>query len=166
MGGNFKGIGNISKCAEFNFWCDPEAAKIVFTESKCPVYVFPWEPCVEASYSLHFNDWRIAELSKNGNAITKLLDPIEIKAYTERNLPSWTPCDAFLACCFIDSKMILKMEKWHVTVELTGSHTRGQMILDHRKEDEPNAFVIEKIDVDLFKKFMLWVCDHNVDYEV
>ena len=166
MGGNHQGIGNISKCAEFNFWSDPEAAHIVFEESKCPIYVYPWEPCVSASLTMPFNDWRIAKLSSNNNPFTTLLDPIEIQAYTKRNiLHRWTPCDNFLACCFIDPRMITKMEKWHVTVELSGNHTRGQMILDHRKENAANAFVIESIDTELFKKFMLWVCGHVIDYD-
>lgn len=167
MGGNNQGIGNISRCAEFNFWCDPEAAHIVFAESKCPIYVFPWEPCLDASIQIPFTDWRIKELSKNNNSFSQLLDPVEIKAYTKRGIEHrWCPCDNFLACCFIDPRMIEKMEKWHVTVELAGNHTRGQMILDHRKENEPNAFVIDKINIELFKKFMLWVCSHTSDYEI
>lgn len=161
MGGNHLGMGNISRCAEFNFWSDPEAAHIVFSESKCEVYVFPWEPCLESGYSMPFDEWRIGKLASNKNPLTNLLDPVEIKAYTN-TLPGWTPCDNFLACCFILPKMIKKMEKRHVTVELSGNHTRGQMIIDHLKKEEPNAFVIEQIDVELFKKLMLWVCEHTV----
>lgn len=161
MGGNHQAVGNITRCAEFNFWSDPEAAHIVLAESKCPVYIFPWEPCLDASHSMPFDDWRVNQLASNNNKFTKLLDPVEIKAY--RNILScWTPCDNFLACCFINPKMIEKMEKRHVTVELSGVHTRGQLVIDHLKRNEPNAFIIEKIDVELFKNFMLWVCNHEV----
>lgn len=161
MGGNHLGIGNVSRCAEFNFWSDPEAGHIVFAESKCEIYVFPWEPCVEAGKGTPFDEWRIAELSKNNNPFTNLLDPVEIKAY--RNiLRNWTPCDNYLACCFIDPKMIKKKVARHVTVELAGKHTRGQMVIDHLDREQTNAFVIEEIEVERFKKFMMWVCQHDV----
>ncbi len=32
MGGNFKSHGNCSPVAEYNYWCDPDAAKMVFEE--------------------------------------------------------------------------------------------------------------------------------------
>lgn len=161
MGGNHRGVGNISRCAEFNFWCDPEAAHIVLDESKCPIIIYPWEPCIDAAQSLPFEEWRINMLASNGNPYTNLLNPVEIKAY-KNVLANWTPCDNFLACCFIMPKMIQKMEKLHVTVELSGNHTRGQMIIDHLDKSPPNAFVIQKINAELFKKLMLWVCDHQV----
>lgn len=183
MGGNHLGRGNVSKCAEFNFWVDPEAAHIVFAESKCKIFVFPWEPCISGGALMPFDGWRIDVLSSNNNKLTNLLDPVEIKAYREK-LPNWTPCDNFLASCFICPKLIAKSEKVNITVELTvkfyndalsitkcrlrinliilqGNHTRGLMVIDHLKKSKPNAVVIEKIDVDLFKKFMLWVCHHD-----
>lgn len=164
MGGNHLGKGNVSHCAEFNFWYDPEAAHIVLAETKCPVYIFPWEPCLEAGWAMPLYEYRIDQLSSNNNPYCKLLDPVEIKAYTNRNvLGRWTPCDNFLAACFISPKMIAGMSNKFVTVELAGNHTRGQMVVDHRNKDSPNAFIIEKIDVELFKKFMLWVCEHQVD---
>lgn len=161
---SISGIGNISKCAEFNFWSDPEAAYIVFAETKCPIYIYPWEPCLDNRISLPFNEWRMGVLASNNNPFTTLLDPIERKAYAA--MTYWIPCDNFIACCFIDPRMIKKMKKWHVTVELSGNHTRGQMILDHGKQPGPeNAYVIEEIDIDLFKKFMLWICGHVTEYE-
>lgn len=160
MGGSYLGVGNVSACAEFNFWSDPEAAQIVFTETKCPTYIFPWEPCVVAGDAMPFADWRLKELTSNNNPFTSLLDLVEIKAY--KTLSHWTPCDCFLACCFIFPKMMQKVNKRHVTVELAGNHTRGQVVIDHINKNEPNAFIIEQIDVELFKKFMLWVCGHEV----
>lgn len=58
--------------------------------------------------------------------------------------------------------MAKKVEKRHVTVELTGNHTRGQMVNDHVGKETPNAYIIEQIDVEMFKQFMMWVCEHDV----
>jgi len=37
MGGNYKSHGNCSPVAEYNFWCDPDAAKIVFDLMPVPI---------------------------------------------------------------------------------------------------------------------------------
>ena len=40
----FTGLGNTSYvCAEFNFGCDPEAAKLVLNGVQVPTTIFPWE---------------------------------------------------------------------------------------------------------------------------
>ena len=40
----FSGLGNTSYvCAEFNFGCDPEAAKLVLNGVQVPTTIFPWE---------------------------------------------------------------------------------------------------------------------------
>ncbi|PNF39343.1 hypothetical protein B7P43_G01510 [Cryptotermes secundus] len=43
MGGNIEGIGNVTAAAEFNFWCDPEAAYVTIHNMKCQITIFPWE---------------------------------------------------------------------------------------------------------------------------
>jgi hypothetical protein len=40
---NFSGIGNTTAAAEFNFYCDPEAAHVVIRNMKCPITILPWE---------------------------------------------------------------------------------------------------------------------------
>nr|CAI5870300.1 unnamed protein product [Callosobruchus analis] len=44
MGGNIRGVGNITSAAEFNFYMDPEAVHIVLECLKCEIYILPWEP--------------------------------------------------------------------------------------------------------------------------
>ena len=45
MGGNSHGEGNITTCAEFNFYADPEAAKVAIDRLECPVCIAPLETC-------------------------------------------------------------------------------------------------------------------------
>lgn len=81
MGGSYQAVGNTSKCAEFNFYTDPESARIVFDETKSPVYLVPWEVCLESSKMMDFDQFRLVEMNVKENPFTKLLDPIEIKTY-------------------------------------------------------------------------------------
>lgn len=37
------GRGNITLCAEFNFYKDPEAVHIILEEINVKIIVFPWE---------------------------------------------------------------------------------------------------------------------------
>lgn len=37
MGGSYKSHGNCSPVAEYNFWCDPDAAKLVFDQLPVPI---------------------------------------------------------------------------------------------------------------------------------
>ena len=44
MGGNYKGVGNVTISAEYNFFVDPYAAHIVLEEfTSCPTYLITWE---------------------------------------------------------------------------------------------------------------------------
>jgi inosine-uridine nucleoside N-ribohydrolase len=157
MGGNFQGIGNVTNCAEFNFWNDAEAAHIVLAESKCPMYIYPWETCLQASKATPLKEWRLKVLPNNSD-VTNLMDPVDTKVQIKGN---FIPCDAYTVACYLLPQMITKMEECHVTVELAGNHTRGQMIIDHKGIEEKNAFVIQEIDAEMFKNFLLRVCGHE-----
>ena len=42
-----KGEGNVTPSGEFNFYSDPEAAKIVLTELGCSITLICWELCLK-----------------------------------------------------------------------------------------------------------------------
>lgn len=162
MGGNFMGIGNVTRCAEFNFWYDPEAARIVITETQCPLHILPWEICLKASEFTPHDGWRFGVLNTVKSDIMELMDKIENK----QSRKNFTPCDAYMIACFAFPKMILKMKHHSATVELSGEYARGLMVLDHKLLTKPNVFVIEEIDVEMFKKVLLWVCGHEDSDEI
>ncbi|KAG5682914.1 hypothetical protein PVAND_012232 [Polypedilum vanderplanki] len=160
MGGSFQGSGNSSRTAEFNFFFDPESARIVFEETKCPILILPLEPCLKAGLSTPYKEWRFKVLNSIKNEIIKLMDKVEIDMDFRKY---FVPYDAYLICCFIFPKMIKKVCEFHVTVELSGEFARGQMILDRTLRIPPNATIIEDIDEKVFIKTLMWVCGHYVN---
>lgn len=52
MGGNYQGVGNSSRAAEFNFHSDPEAAHAVLLKTPCPITILPWEPCTKDRFHI------------------------------------------------------------------------------------------------------------------
>ena len=161
--GNHRGVGNITRCAEFNFYFDPEAANIVLDEATCPIKIVTWETCLDSSQMIPLK-WRMQALAGNNNPMTQLLDPVEKKCYTNSIHKNWICCDNFLAVCFILPEIVKKKTKHHATIELGGKYTRGQMILDHLHVEKKNVEIIEEIDVEKYMKFMLMICGHDVEF--
>lgn len=159
--GNHRAVGNITRTAEFNFYFDPEAAHVVLNESTCPIKVVTWETCLESSLMIPMK-WRMHALSGNNNPMCRLLDPVEEKCYKNSIYENWVCCDNFLAVTYILPEIIKKQTKFNATVELAGKHVRGLMVLDHLKIEKPNVEIIEEIDLERYKNFMLSICGHNV----
>ncbi|XP_053698013.1 pyrimidine-specific ribonucleoside hydrolase RihA-like [Sabethes cyaneus] len=163
MGGNRYGMGNVTKSAEFNFWADPEAAHIVFNNLPCPITLLPWETCLSEQKTIPM-EWRMKIVGDTSNRAVQLLNQAEGKIFAGR--PFWRPCDAFLAAVFIDPDIVVKAENFHVDIELTGSLTRGQMVLDHLKSKVENVKLVDKIKNEQFKLLMLYAADHDVEHQL
>lgn len=159
MGGNTKGQGNVSSSSEFNFYLDPEAAAIVLKESLCEVTILPWEPCLKTSASTPLKEWRMKVLNSNGNHVTNFMDPIDAKTVLYGNHIN---CDFYLISCFLVRDIIKKTRRVHAAVELAGNNTRGQVVIDHHGTNEPNVTFIDKIDAEMMKRFMMWICEHKM----
>ncbi|KAJ8955605.1 hypothetical protein NQ318_001435 [Aromia moschata] len=150
MGGNHTAVGNVTSSAEYNFYMDPEAVYIVLECLKCPIFIFPWEPCLLPKIDF---EWRYNVLGDRTPAL-RLLTRADRKVYAE--LDYWIPCDAFLCFCFLDpEKHISKTSIHHVTIELHSCYTRGQVVLDHLRNKKPNVTIIENFHSELFKDLLL-----------
>ncbi|KAH8392978.1 hypothetical protein KR200_007208 [Drosophila serrata] len=166
MGGNYQGVGNSSRAAEFNFHSDPEAAHTVLLRSSCPITVLPWEPCTAERFNISI-DWRLKEFAARAKdakhpAIT-MLNKVEAAQWlpTTETYETWNPCDALVVAVWLfGDRFIRKHSTWHATVDLRGTHTRGQMVLDHLREREKhpeNVRIIEHVDAEFFKRICEWI---------
>lgn len=90
---------------------------------------------------------------------------MEHKAF--REFTNYIPCDALVSCAYLLPEFVVKSSDWHVTVELNGRETRGQLVLDHLQENTNNARIIEVVDEAHLKTFLLWICgDSSTHVEI
>lgn len=153
MGGNFRGIGNTSRCAEFNFYTDPESANIVLHQAKCPITILPWEACMEENLDISI-DWRLNVIGSVPNKFVEFLNVVEQKLYSQYD--SWMVCDALLSAAYLFPQCIKKQRTCHATVELAGQFTRGQVVVDHLKTNPHNVKIIELLCSVSCKQALLW----------
>lgn len=66
-------------------------------------------------------------------------------------------CDSYAMAAAVDDSFILESEHYPVSVELTGTHTRGMMVLDTVGflKTAGKAFIIKKVDMLKFEQMMM-----------
>lgn len=108
---------------------------------------------------MHFDlqEWRFNVLAKGDCQNMELLNKIDEFCY--RKFTHFVPCDALLTAALLFPENCIKTKRQcHVTVELQGRYSRGQMILDHlgRNKHLNNFTIIETMDVEEVKNALIW----------
>lgn len=107
-----------------------------------------------------YQEWRFSILGAIQNCHMELLNAVEKKVWEKSHNTTWIPCDAIVAAAVLYPDIVIKSQKCHATVELHGTHTRGQVVLDHLQVKDPNVHLIEKVDTSVLKKMLLWAAEH------
>jgi len=151
MGGAYEARGNTSSVAEFNVYNDPEAAAIVLNS-------FPRATMISWELTLnHLVPWdKLAALdSKRGPAVEFFN---KISAFIEANLrrdgyQGMAMPDALAVATAIAPGIVTQSVRAHVQVELSGTLTRGQTVVDWR--GRPQVDIIKHIDLERFWQMMV-----------
>ncbi|EDW48786.1 pyrimidine-specific ribonucleoside hydrolase RihA [Drosophila sechellia] len=152
MGGNIFGKGNVTKSAEFNFMMDPEAAHITLERLLEPAIILPWEPCIDGEFDTTL-DWRLNVLGAVDHPFIELLTRVERSMLEPRGFVKWISCDSLLTAAYLfPDAMIAEQRKYYATVELSGNHTRGQMVLDHLRGRKVDNIHGKKINVHIIRR--------------
>jgi inosine-uridine nucleoside N-ribohydrolase len=151
MGGAFRRKGNITSQAEFNVYCDPEAAETVFS-SGADVVVLPLDVTTRITFTgKHAEAIRkaasnpaIADFIVN---LARFMTRTTLGYRATEGVPGFHVHDAAtLAYLFYPETLLLRRGK--VRVETKGQWTRGQTVLDerHGAKTEANAWVALEVD--------------------
>lgn len=130
MGGS-AGAGNVTAVAEFNIWCDPEAACVVFA-ADCPV----WMSGLDLTHQLMVRPPLVARIRALGSPAATFvadlfdfyLDGYAATHFNERAAPLHDPC-ALLA---LTHPALFQRLARPISVETRGRLTRGMTVVDQR----------------------------------
>jgi purine nucleosidase len=171
MGGAACTVGNVTPAAEYNIWCDPEAARICF-RSGMPIDMVGWELC-RGPAALDQQD--IARCRQIGTPLARFaIDCNGTALEANRRLFSEDGIglpDPVAMAVALDPSMASRKSRHAVDVECEGTLTRGMTVVDRldvvkrgladmagwpaeAAAREPNVTVCWELDVKHFKAML------------
>lgn len=154
-GGALNGCGNISPCAEFNFYFDPQSAQTVI-KSRTTKTLIPLDVTQQVKFGLDLMD----ELPKSDTRIGYFLRqvlPFTFRAYRRQlGMERITINDAVGALALMEPELF-EYQPMGGDVETDGALTRGVLVVDRRAQPEwrPNMSVATSIRADSAKQFIV-----------
>ncbi|MBI1776346.1 MAG: nucleoside hydrolase [Proteobacteria bacterium] len=160
MGGTDSAIGNVTPTAEFNFYVDPEAAKIVLNAG-FKMTISTWTLTLRSGA---FDAEEIAEIEALDTPLSKFFMTVtrepRAQALARYGKPISTHPDSLTCACAIDERLILESDDCVVDVEVQGELTRGFSSIHPPRlgtrwpEKMPNARVIRRADTKAFLRML------------
>ncbi|PIR57478.1 MAG: hypothetical protein COU72_00730 [Parcubacteria group bacterium CG10_big_fil_rev_8_21_14_0_10_41_35] len=147
MGGAITAPGNKNRVAEFNYFIDPEAAKIVM-ESRVPKIMIPLDLCYQVP--LFIEDFYKLEGSKYGIIINKLMKPY-IKAMAKYEEQKGAIVYDALAAYYLLNPDAFTLTPMDIVVETKGEFTKGMCVQNRSLSAKTNIMVATDIDKQQFK---------------
>lgn len=133
-GGSVAGIGNISACAEFNMYCDPQAARTVFRSALTKTLI-PLDVTKRISMGFDFMNEIPSDESRAGSLLRRIL-PYLFRSYHQFYGQEGIHIhDAVSLIAAVDPEYFT-MEEMSGDVEVSGELTCGATIFDRRSRSE------------------------------
>lgn len=155
MGGSNNARGNITPAAEFNFYVDPDAAKIVF-RAGFDVTVVPWEPLTVKDAI--FSREQMKEISDQGSPVAKFFGQVceaTLEFDESVGIPGSSHPDSLTVAIMLHPELVTRSEPYAVDIEADSELTRGYSAMSWGIHGlHSNARVIEQIDAPAFFSYV------------
>jgi purine nucleosidase len=158
MGGTARGHGNATPVGEYNFWADPEAAKIVF-ESGMRIKMVGWD--ISRTHAV-FGPEDAAKIQSIGTPLAAFCMNIQaqVNRYATRQskLAGFDLPDPIAMAIALEPEVATKTSSRFVAIETVSELCRGQSVVDHLAilGQEPNAEVVMEASRE---RFWAMLCD-------
>lgn len=155
VGGSTDGSGNISPCAEFNFYFDPAAAQMVL-KSRTTKTLIPLDVTRQVKFDLGIMDELPPEQSRVGHFLRQIL-PFTFRAYRQQlGMEGILLNDAVGALALMEPQLF-ETAAMAADVETIGELTRGMLVVDRRPRPDwrPNCAIATEIRTDSARQFVL-----------
>lgn len=156
MGGTNNGIGNVTPAAEYNFYVDPEAARIVMGAG-FPLTLVDWTLCLRSAV---FGEAMLQRIGQTETPLARFFTQVNSKALEFcRNvgIPGSTHPDTLTCALAIDETLITSVSEYFVDVETQSEMTRGYSEVDVLgvRSKPANTRVVEEVDEERFRAMFL-----------
>lgn len=154
MGGTNNSLGNITAAAEYNFYVDPEAAKIVM-HSGVPITMIGWDMCVDYSVMTDENHTEIEALNTTLSDFFMGVNGTTMRFNKNiHKINGTTHPDTLAVAIAANEEIMTESTMYYVDVETKGELTKGYNLVDinNRSGNTPNVRVCEAVERQKFKE--------------
>lgn len=130
MGGAANVIGNVTPSAEYNIWCDPEAAHIVF-HSGMPITLIPFELCLGDALLDNAETDALEAVGTPWARFCVAINRFLIQSTAPfLDVPGLNLPDPMAVAAALDDRILTKTGRFFVDVETESRLTRGETVVD------------------------------------
>ncbi|HEX2908059.1 MAG TPA: nucleoside hydrolase [Phototrophicaceae bacterium] len=157
MGGTIQAMGNtINPTAEWNIFCDPEAAFITLRAFPLAT-MLSWETTMQhpMPWEQFNNLTQIQSAAARFMTATSRLTAEFLRSY---QYAGYLLPDPLAMAVTLQPDLVRKSADHYVTVELSGTYTRGQTVIEYlpRPGHQPNVRIVQELNInsvyELFKR--------------
>ncbi|MFC6835118.1 nucleoside hydrolase [Halomarina ordinaria] len=151
MGGAVNTLGNDRPAAEYNFWVDPDAAKVVVRE--LDVTLVDWGVCLRDGT---FGADRLARFEEADTRYAEFFTTVseQVRAFSRERLGEdvTTQPDSLTMACLLAPDLVEEASTYFVDVDEREGMTRGYSLVDELgiTDGEPRTRVVESVDEEGF----------------